>query len=203
MTWSHQTSWPPSRGIWWPREVLHKVILTFWRMQLRMYWYTVSSKFQIRCTPPIVPTGDQEQHEVRSYWYWLCVWVMMTFSSCTEHYYTNWVWHVEVFRCTEGRCTLPSIEPSATKLYYTRSVWHVVECRCTPVRCTPHPLVIKPGSTEHYYTRWVWHVEVFRCTEVRCTPPSIEPSATELYYTRSVWHVAECRCTPVRCTPHP
>ena len=33
-----QMSWPPSTGIWWSKGVLCKVILTFWRMQLRMHW---------------------------------------------------------------------------------------------------------------------------------------------------------------------
>ena len=30
--------WPPGTGIWWPRAVLHKVILTCWGMQLRMQY---------------------------------------------------------------------------------------------------------------------------------------------------------------------
>ena len=38
---SGQSVSTPHRGIWWPRAVLCKVILTFWRMQLRMQW-TVS-----------------------------------------------------------------------------------------------------------------------------------------------------------------
>ena len=149
---------PPGRGIWWPRGVLHKVILTFLYFQMRCTlrqqcnWecigYSVSSEFQIRCTllveasggqeeyyirsswhsgecnwecmgytvqisdemyPPIVTSGNQEQHEVRSCWHWLCLWVMLTLSSGTEHYYTRWVWHVELFRCTEGRCTPPQL----------------------------------------------------------------------------------------------
>ena len=37
-------TYPPSRGIWWSRAVLVKVILTFWRMQLRMQW-------TVRCSP--------------------------------------------------------------------------------------------------------------------------------------------------------
>ena len=29
---------PPSRGIWWPRGLQCKVILTFWGMKVRMHW---------------------------------------------------------------------------------------------------------------------------------------------------------------------
>ena len=38
---SGQSVLTPHRGIWWPRTVICKIILTFWRMQLRMQW-TVS-----------------------------------------------------------------------------------------------------------------------------------------------------------------
>ena len=67
MTCTHQTSWsgytvsstfqircnPPGRGIWWPRGVQCKVILTFWRMQVSMYWNTqIVKKFRWD-VPPI------------------------------------------------------------------------------------------------------------------------------------------------------
>ena len=42
----------PHRGIWWPRGVLHKVILTFWRMQLRMHWIHSLFKISDEMYPP-------------------------------------------------------------------------------------------------------------------------------------------------------
>ena len=42
----------PSRGIWWPRGILHKVILTFWRMQLRMHWIHSLFKISDEMYPP-------------------------------------------------------------------------------------------------------------------------------------------------------
>ena len=68
---SRQSDVPPSRGIWWSRAVLHKVNLTFWRMQLRRQW-------TVRCIPMEASSG-QEQYYIRSD---LHFFAHLMFSSC-------------------------------------------------------------------------------------------------------------------------
>ena len=64
--------YPPGRGIWWPREVLDKVILTFLDCQMTcthqmsIPGYTMSEKFQIRCTLLVVAAGGHEEYYIRS-----------------------------------------------------------------------------------------------------------------------------------------
>ena len=61
----------PSRGIWWPRVVLHKVNFTFWRMQLREQWTDV--------TPHYRHLVAKEQYYIRSSWLWVILQVRLTF----------------------------------------------------------------------------------------------------------------------------
>ena len=74
--------------------------------------------------------------------------------SATEPYYTMSVWHVEVCRCTQVRCTLPPLSaPSATEPYYSMLVWHVEECICTHIICT-----LPPAHQSYYYAALLHHV---------------------------------------------
>ena len=103
----------PSRGIW-PWAVLHKVMVTFWSMQLRMQW-------TVRCTA-IEASGGQEQHYVRSAWH---------LQSCIRL-----AWHFEHADVPPGRAiwwprvVLPKVILTLWRMQL-RMQWTV---RCTPSR---------------------------------------------------------------------
>ena len=116
---------PPSRGICWPRGVLCKVILTFWRIPLTMHWPG-------RYTPLIEASGGQEEYCVRSSWH-----------SAES------VSHIAECRHTYSRCTPLLIELSATEPDFTSSLSHIGKCTHTQGRhITPTTLLIKPSATE-------------------------------------------------------
>ena len=57
----------PSGDIWWQIVVLHKVNLTFWRMQLRRQWTVGSGQSDV---PPCEEgSSGQEQYYIRSMWH--------------------------------------------------------------------------------------------------------------------------------------
>ena len=102
--WVQNFRWdvPLSRGISWPRAVLHKVNLTFWRMQLRMQW-------TVRHTP-VEASGGQEQYNIRSAWH---------LQSCIRS-----AWHFEEMQLRRCRCT-PLEASSGQEQYYIRSALHL------------------------------------------------------------------------------
>ena len=71
LMWAKKQITPPGSNIWWPRGVLHKVILTFWRIPLTMDWPG-------RCTPLGQTSGGPEEYYIRSSWHseeyhWQCI----------------------------------------------------------------------------------------------------------------------------------
>ena len=56
----------PSRGIWWPRAVLHQVTLTFCEPL---------GQADIQCDiSPVEASGGQEQYYIMSAWYLMSLW---------------------------------------------------------------------------------------------------------------------------------
>ena len=82
---------PPTRGIWWPRAVLHQVSLTF------TVGCNVSLTFavrhtQVRCNPPVQASSGQEQYYVRSAWHLVILWVTLSLSQmCYSVYISSWI----------------------------------------------------------------------------------------------------------------
>ena len=126
--------YPPDSSIWWPRGVLPKVILTFWRMQVRMHWIH-SEKFQIICTPSLQASGGQGEYYIRS---------SQHSGECNSECIGYTVTAKFQIRFTHGR--------------------HMAECRYTDLvslslsvclSLSLHqrgPLIIEPKSMQLYYT---------------------------------------------------
>ena len=107
-------------------------------------WYKVrSSQPELRCTPLVEACSGQEQYYIRSAWYWVSIWVRLTFSqmyppvetsSGQEQYYIRSAWHL--VRLWSGwsllRCNTPG-----SGIWWPRVVLTWVQLTWAQMYCLP------------------------------------------------------------------
>ena len=89
---------PPSRGIWWPRAVLHQASLTFGEP---LGQADIQSDI-----PPVEASGGHKQYYIRSLWH----------SEAS-----NW-------ECNGQSDIPPVEASGGQEQYYIRSAWHLHSC---------------------------------------------------------------------------
>ena len=182
----------PSTGIWWPRAVLPKVILTFCRMQLRMQWTVrhipITCIWWSRAVLHKVSLTFTVMHQVGlTFWACRCIPQLDIYSHASDQ--------LDILFMQ----TYPPVEVSGgQEQYYIRSAWHLQSCIRVDLtfwacRCTS-PVEASAGQ-EQYYVRSVWHLVMHQVNltfEHEDIPPVQASGGQEQYYLSSSWHSAEC-----------
>ena len=86
-------------------ELPHFCICQYYSYGSELMYYVRSNQPGLRCTPLVEACSGQEQYYIRSAWYWVSIWVRLTFSQM-----------------------YPPVEAcSGLWQYYIRSAWHMVK----------------------------------------------------------------------------
>ena len=149
---------PPSRGIWWPRVVLHWVSLTFGHPFGQMY-------------PLVVASSGQEWYYVRSAGHLVNLWVRLTFGQMylPVEASSGQEWYLLMSSWPELRCNPQGEASGGQEWYYMRLARHlVILWSDVPPGSHPlgqadfwsdvSPLIEASSGQEWYFVRSAWHL---------------------------------------------